>query len=103
VDVTLQFLDDCPNRATAEGRLRDALSRTGHADVVIRLQRVSTAEEAEHFRFVGSPTILVDGQDPFAVAGAPVGLACRLYPTPDGPAGSPTLDQLVAVLDRPGG
>ncbi len=100
MDVTLQFLDDCPNRANAERRLREALSRTGHSDVVIRLQRVTTAEEAERLGFVGSPTILVDGQDPFAVVGAPPGLACRRYPTPDGPAGSPTLDQLVAVLAR---
>ena len=34
----------------------------------------------------------------FAVGGEPVGLACRVYRTPDGLAGSPTTEQLRAAL-----
>ena len=60
---------------------------------------VETPEEAEASRFRGSPTILVDGEDPFASGDMAFGLACRLYRTPDGPAGSPTTEQLEAVLD----
>jgi hypothetical protein len=30
-----------------------------------------TAEDAERLRFVGSPTILIDGPDPFAALDAP--------------------------------
>ena len=53
-----------------------------------------------------SPTLddndlLQQGQlplDPFADAEAPVGLSCRMYQTPDGAAGSPTLDQLRQLL-----
>ncbi|WP_040493594.1 hypothetical protein, partial [Ilumatobacter nonamiensis] len=59
---------------------------------------VDTPEEAERTRFRGSPSILVDGVDPFTDADAPVGLSCRMYQTPDGLAGSPTLDQLREVL-----
>ena len=29
----------------------------------------------------------------------PLGLTCRLYPTPDGLAGTPTVEQLVHVLE----
>jgi hypothetical protein len=50
------------------------------------------------FGFVGSPTILVDGRDPFAGAEASFGMTCRVYQTPDGLAGSLTPDQLRGVL-----
>jgi hypothetical protein len=32
------------------------------------LERVETAEEAERLRFIGSPTLLMEGRDPFAGA-----------------------------------
>jgi len=46
----------------------------------------------------GSPSVLVDGEDPFAEPGADVGLSCRLYRTPVGLAGAPTMAHLVEVL-----
>jgi hypothetical protein len=55
-------------------------------------------EEALRLGFRGSPTILLDGQDPFADQDAPVGLACRLYATEGGLQGAPTIDQLRAAL-----
>jgi hypothetical protein len=59
---------------------------------------VDSPETAEAIGFRGSPSILVDGIDPFARGDEPVGLSCRIYQTPAGPAGSPTLEQLRAVL-----
>ena len=94
--LELLYFDDCPNWKTAAERLDDIATHLG-LTVVRRL--VTTAEEAEAARFRGSPTILVDGEDPFASGDEPFGLACRAYQTPDGPAGSPTTDQLEAVLD----
>jgi len=59
----------------------------------------TSVEEAERLRFVGSPTLLLDGQDPFAAQTAgSFGLSCRIYRTPEGPAGSPTTEQLREVL-----
>jgi len=40
----------------------------------------------------------VDGEDAFADADTAVGLSCRVYRTPDGAAGAPTVEQLQAVL-----
>lgn len=54
--------------------------------------------EAEELGFIGSPTVLVDGRDPFARGGEPVAMACRVFRTPDGLAGSPTVEQLVEAL-----
>jgi len=98
VKVTLQYFDGCPNWQVAEEHLKQALAACGRADGAVEYQRVETVEEAERLGFTGSPTVLVDGRDPFAVAGVPAGLACRVYATPDGIAGSPTVDQLIEVL-----
>jgi hypothetical protein len=98
MDVLIRYFDGCPNWQLAQQRLWMALDRTGHADVAIVLERVETPNDAERVGFIGSPTILLDGLDPFAQPGAPAGLTCRLYSTADGLAGSPSVDQLVEVL-----
>jgi hypothetical protein len=62
------------------------------------LERVATPEDAERLRFRGSPTILIDGRDPFANEAAPFGLSCRVYRTERGLEGSPSLEQLREAL-----
>jgi hypothetical protein len=98
--VSLLYLDDCPNWRIADQRLRRALEVAGRRGTPIRYIRISTPAEASAAGFAGSPTILIDGLDPFAPSNAAIGpaLACRLFPTEDGLAGSPTVAQLVAVL-----
>lgn len=96
MDVTLLYFDDCPNWLVANAHL-DVIAAE-HPEMSITRHIVDTPEEAERTRFRGSPSILVDGVDPFADPEDPVGLSCRVYQTPDGPAGSPTLDQLRDVL-----
>ncbi|MDW6062831.1 hypothetical protein SAZ11_38580 [Streptomyces sp. FXJ1.4098] len=59
---------------------------------------VGDQAEAERFGFTGSPTILIDGRDPFAEPGTAPPLACRIYPSCTGPAGAPGLDQLRRAL-----
>lgn len=95
MDVTLLYFDGCPNWQLADERLRSLRDELGFT---LTRERVETPGEAETRRFRGSPTVLVDGRDPFAADGDPVGLSCRLYRTPAGPAGAPTLEQLRAAL-----
>lgn len=95
--VRLLYVADCPNWQEAADRLRAALAAAGH-DVEPEHVEVRTPEDAERLSFRGSPTVLVDGVDPFADASAPVGLCCRVFRTPEGLRGSPTVEQLVAVL-----
>ncbi|MEU3552403.1 hypothetical protein [Streptomyces longwoodensis] len=61
---------------------------------------VGDQAEAERSGFTGSPTILMNGRDPFAEPGAVPSLACRIYRTPTGPAGAPGLDQLRQALAK---
>lgn len=98
MNITLQYFDGCPNWRLAHQRLLEALQAAGRHDERIAYERIETHEEADEAGFRGSPTILVDGRDPFGDEDAPVGLSCRIYHTDAGPEGAPSLAQLVAVL-----
>ena len=98
MEITLQYFDGCPNWEVLDHRIAEALH--GRTDASIIRQRVGTTEEAVRLGFHGSPTILIDGIDPFAEPSAPVGLACRVFRTPNGLAGSPTLEKLHAVFSE---
>lgn len=95
--VTLLYFPGCPNWQAADTNLRAALEEAG-ADVAVRRQVVDTVEDAERHGFLGSPTILIDGRDPFAEPGAVPGLSCRVYRTVAGVAGAPTVAQLRTAL-----
>ena len=96
--VSLLYFDGCPSWRLADERLREALAQAGRTDVSVEFCRVTTAEEAVDVGFGGSPTVLVDGRDPFAEPDSPIGLSCRVYRSGNGLAGSPTVAQLLAVL-----
>jgi hypothetical protein len=98
VSVVLLFSPDCPNWRLADERLREALALTGRDDVRVQHRLVATPEEAEAAGFRGSPTVLIDGQDPFSQPDAPAGLSCRVFRTEAGLTGAPTVEQLLAVL-----
>lgn len=101
MDITLLYFDDCPNWRIADERL--AAIAAERADLTVTRHLVDTLEEAERVGFHGSPSILVDGVDVFAEPDAAVGLSCRVYRTPDGLAGAPTMEQLRAALADVGG
>lgn len=95
--LELLYFPECPHWTLAEERLSEVATRFG---LSIEHRLVTTDEEARRVSFRGSPTILIDGVDPFAAGEEPIGLSCRIYRTPVGYAGSPTLEQIAAVLGR---
>jgi hypothetical protein len=97
MEITLQYFDGCPNWKVVDRQLM-TLIEEGALDVSVSYQLIDTGEAAAEHGFRGSPTVLIDGVDPFAGPDAPVGLACRVYSGPDGMAGSPTLEQLRQVI-----
>ena len=96
--VELFYFDGCPNWTVAEDRLTEALLAVGRDDITLERRKVETPAAARAAGFTGSPTIRIDGRDPFAPGNEPVGMSCRVYPTPDGLSGTPTLDQFIEVL-----
>jgi hypothetical protein len=95
--VKVLTVPDCPNGLAAGRHLAEALA--GRTDVGVEQRVVSTPEEAERYGMHGSPTILIDGRDPFAEPGAVASLSCRLYRDGDGRAqGAPSAGQIRVAL-----
>jgi hypothetical protein len=97
MDVELLIVPDCPHEELAAVLLRSALDDIGLSAVELQVTVIDAQEHAEQRGFVGSPTILLDGVDPFEAPGQPAAVACRLYP---GPGGLPDRRALRQALKR---
>ncbi|HYM56423.1 MAG TPA: hypothetical protein VES79_00525 [Solirubrobacteraceae bacterium] len=76
--IELLYFDGCPSHE----RLLPTLQRLAdQAGAELRLRRVETPEAAQADRFLGSPTVRVDGADVEPQAGqrTDFGLKCRIY------------------------
>jgi hypothetical protein len=89
--VELLFWDGCPSHPTALAELREAMVDVALDPSTIVVREVETQSEAALERFVGSPTIRIDGVDVQPPGKEPVGLTCRVYHRRDGRI-SPTPD-----------
>jgi hypothetical protein len=94
--LVLQYFAGCPNWQELEELVLAIMAERN--DLELRTQAIATAEEAVEHEFRRSPTLLVDGNDPFASQDAEIGSYCRLYATPSGLAGSPSIEQLRQAL-----
>lgn len=101
--VEILYFDGCPNHETLLPHLRELLNGAGLPETV-KLRRVEDDAAAQHERFLGAPTVRINGRDvePGADARNDFGLKCRLYQTPAGLRGSP-LDEwmLNALTNKP--
>ena len=97
--VSLLYFDGCPNHHATQVLL-DALLDEAGRDGTIQMINVDLPERAEALEFRGSPTVLINGDDPFLDTDAPVGLSCRIYPTDDGYRGTPPEQALRAAIAR---
>lgn len=97
--ITLRYFDGCPNWEVARDRLAEAI-RAADALVDVSFDMVESEDEALESQFAGSPTILVNGRDPFAEATVTYGLFCRLFETEAGREGSPSIEQFAAILQE---
>jgi hypothetical protein len=66
--------------------------------VTLEYQFIDSPETADQVGFHGSPTILIDGRDPFITGVELVGMSCRVFRTEDGIQGAPTEAELRKVL-----
>jgi hypothetical protein len=98
VKVELLVVPQCPHELAAAAVLTQALADIGLAAVGYSVLVIGSQEDADRHRFVGSPTICVDGDDIFPEPERPASLACRLYPR--GRSGVPELRELRQGLKR---
>ena len=99
--VAVLYFDGCPNHEALLPHLRELVS-SAEASAAIELVCVGDTDAAERERFLGSPTVRVDGEDvePGADERTDFGLKCRLFATPDGLRGMPADEWILAALKR---
>ncbi len=84
VKITFLYYEDCPSHEEALARLHQAIREEGVA-AEVEVIKLETDEEAQRYRFVGSPTILVEGRDiDPPPPDARYALTCRAYRRADG-------------------
>ncbi len=92
----------CPNAARFEERLIAALA--GRPGVVIRHRAIADERQAAEAGMHGSPTLLINGVDPFGRPRQRPSLSCRLYRDAAGrPAGTPSVEALRQALEAAAG
>ncbi len=94
--LTVLAVSECPHVDLLLDRIRTVLDgRAVDLEVVV----VSELGEAQRRGMTGSPTLLVDGVDPFPVPGLEASLSCRLYRAADGSvSGLPSAAELEAAI-----
>ena len=99
MELTVLAVPGCPNVSLLERRLAEALA--GGPPVTVRRRVIADAAEAARWRMRGSPTLLVNGHDPFAEAGMTPAVACRMYRAENGGLdGSPSVAALRQALEQ---
>lgn len=102
--VELLVVPNCPHEDVAVERLRQALDDAGHAETPVHVRSMTEETVVDTPEFAGSPTVLIDGADPFADQAAGAGaFSCRVYHCETGLSGAPSLEQLRQTLRRSGG
>lgn len=96
--ITIQYFDGCPHWRLADERLRNVLRSESRTDIELDYQLIDSGEAAKHVGFRGSPSVLIDGVDPYVTGQEPVGLSCRVYRTERGSEGAPSEAQLRAAI-----
>ena len=88
--VEILYFDGCPNHEPAV-ELVERIDRELATGAELRLVNVLDEKEATRLRFLGSPTIRVDGVDvdPSTAERSDYVLSCRIFITAHGLAGQP--------------
>ena len=96
--IELLYFDGCPSYEQLLPSVKQLAAQTG---ATLKVLRVESVEAAEQERFLGSPTVRVDGidVDPNAHERTDFGLKCRIYRSASGPSPLPPESWIRAALE----
>jgi hypothetical protein len=77
MELTLLAVPGCPGAAALEELLTVVLA--DHPGVTVHRREIGDERAAAETGMCGSPTLLINGKDSFAVPGQAPSLSCRLY------------------------
>ena len=93
--IRVLYFDGCPN-SEATFQLVRRIARSQRRGFVLERIEIPSREEADDFRFLGSPTVQINGVDidPAARERTDFAMVCRLY----GDSGVPTAEMIAAAI-----
>lgn len=91
--IDLLYFEDCPSWQIGLQNLQAALAAE-NIQAEIHLLPVESDAEATRLQFLGSPSFQVNGLDLWPEARKRYNLSCRVYATPQGMKGAPTVEML---------
>ena len=97
--IQVLVLEGCPNIDAALENIRAAIAST-KVSADIDIVRIESVEAAVRLRFLGSPTVRVDGIDVESAAEArgDFGMQCRVYAVGGRFSGTPPVAWIAAAL-----
>jgi len=93
MQIELLYFDGCPSWEVGLKNLEAALQEEG-LPASVEMVKVTDNDDAARLKFLGSPHFRVDGQDLWSEERENYSLSCRVYPTPEGIKGFPTVAML---------
>jgi hypothetical protein len=99
--IEILYFDSCPRWRRTEEDVHRVIADAGIEErTSVRLVQVKTDDDAQRLRFLGSPTVRVDGVDvdPSALGATTFGLQCRVYEHEGRLQGSPPEEWIRAAL-----
>jgi hypothetical protein len=97
--IEILYLDGCPSWENGLKNLETALQEE-NLTAAVEMVKVTDDEGATRLKFLGSPHFRVDGQDLWPEERQIYSLSCRVYPTPEGIKGFPTVAMLRQQLKQ---
>lgn len=101
LSIDVLYYEDCPHYKEAAETLKEVLDEE-HVDAEVHMVPVSPGEHADIMGFIGSPTILINGQDlePEVDRETPYQGHCRVYLYKDRPFEYPPKEMIREGLTR---
>lgn len=97
--IELLYFAGCPTYKRAEELLKEVLEDI-RAEASVEVKKIDSPEQAEAEKFLGSPSIRVNGVDidPAARESFDFGLKCRIYHTAQGLRGWPDKEMISLAI-----
>jgi len=97
--ISLLYFDGCPSWQVALENLQKVIEND-KIPAEICLIKIESLEQAQQERFLGSPSFRVNGKDLWPEERKHYTLSCRVYQTPHGLKGSPSIEMLREQLSE---
>ena len=97
IEIRFLYFEGCPSWKTGLANLKSALNSLSFPYNLQKI-KIESNQSAQENRFLGSPSFVINGQDLWHEERSEYYLGCRVYQTPQGLKGYPTVEMLIEKI-----